>query len=225
MTPRSSTMLAWTALAAVGFADLAFFAAQRWVNAGRIARQAPPLLEYSLMQVSALFVAQTAVVVAMWLFLRRRTDPLAHSVRWVAVGLLLFLAARVFVVISGYSAPLDRARLAMTSARVRGAESMVMEYWKTSGHLPLDLSQAGMDADEVFDGWGFRLKYGIDSDGYGFNVKAVGVPDRLRPVPSDDRYELEVARRLEAPSTGRTGAPGGAPPDDGKALKGVSPPS
>ena len=95
----------------------------------------------------------------------------------------------------GYAAPLDRARLAMTAARVHNAESKVVDYWDRGGHLPKDLSEANLDSSDSTDGWGLRLVYEIDADGAGFAVRALGVPARAR-AGTNDRSKLEVVRRV-----------------------------
>ena len=89
-----------------------------------------------------------------------------------------------------WNAPIDRARVTQTEARLRDVDKALMEYRTQAGTLPDTLEMLNLADEDTKDGWGFRFRYMREEAGNGYRIRTVGALGRV------GRSELEIRRHF-----------------------------
>jgi hypothetical protein len=177
----------------VAFIDVGIFYVVARINDGRIESQTPPLFEFAKWEFVTIYVMQIAVLVVCWWLIRSNPFSGVWANRVLHV-LLALVVLRGAVFSYGYCfAPTDRARIAQTSARLGQVDRTLQEHQARSGALPTTLTEVNLPEQDLRDPWGFDLRYTIDDDGRGYQVTAIGTPDRLRDAQREVRRRFDTA--------------------------------
>jgi hypothetical protein len=175
--------------------DVVLLAAQRVLNASRLARQTPPLLQLSSLEAAAVYFMLALIVGGALLWLRKARVVIPRALWSVALASLGFLLIRAVVVVAAESGPRDRARMVLSAARVAAATEAIQEYWGDTRTLPMALADVIPDEEARKDGWGFWLSYSKADDASGYEIQAVGVPEEVRRKYAD-KWPVEVVARV-----------------------------